>query len=257
MAVHAAPLQADNDRGVPAVTAEPDMIYCVEFEASSLLPGSFPIEVAWVDMNGQGENHLIRPTETWLDGSYGWSHQSEAVHGISLNTLMKEGKPPEWVARRAADVLSPRGVMACSDAQDFDGHWMDRLLDAGSERRSVRLLGVTQVYGWACRPLLDGLVALRGVERERGEQRIRPSQFQSAPEGGGRLPLTLMRSQSAWRTPRSRSARSRARGRTASPATLAVAVRHRLHPTLEAQEVRAIQAASAGFPWLRTLKQSW
>ncbi len=149
------------------------MIYFVDFEASSLLPGSFPIEVAWVDMNGQGESHLIRPTETWLDGGYGWSHQSEAVHGISLDTLMYEGKPPDEVAKRAADVMSSPGVMACSDAPGFDGHWLDGLLDAGSERRSVRLLGVTEVYGWACRPLLDCLVALSGVERESGEQRIR------------------------------------------------------------------------------------
>ena len=52
------------------------MILFLDFEASSLLPGSFPIEVAWVDETGQGESYLIRPHEGWLDevaGNPGWS----------------------------------------------------------------------------------------------------------------------------------------------------------------------------------------
>ena len=156
------------------------MIYFVDFEASSLLPGSFPIEVAWVDMHGQGESYLIRPTNEWLDDGYGWSHQSEAVHGISLDMLMREGTPLERVAKRAVDVLSPRGVMAFSDAPGYDGAWMDELLAAGETRKSrhlrgraVRLFDVTQSYGWACRPLLDTLASLDGAEREDAERLVR------------------------------------------------------------------------------------
>lgn len=149
------------------------MIYFVDFEASSLLPGSFPIEVAWVNTHGQGESYLIRPLEAWLDGG-GWSRESEAVHGISLDTLTKNGVPVERVAKRAADALSSRRVMACSDAPEFDGSWMEALLGAGERNgRAVRLLDVQQIYGWTCRPLLDGLAGLDSAERERAEQEMR------------------------------------------------------------------------------------
>ena len=147
------------------------MIYFVDFEASSLLPASFPIEIAWVNTRGQGESYLIRPLEKWLDGG-GWSRESEAMHGISLDTLMKNGVPVGRVSKRATDALSSRRVMACSDAPEFDGSWMEALLDAGGEERAVRLLDVQQLYGWACRPLLDGLAGLDGAERERAEQEM-------------------------------------------------------------------------------------
>ena len=135
------------------------MIWFVDLEASSLLPGGFPIEVAWVDMNGLGESHLIRPADDWLDGGYGWSHQSEAVHGISLETLMRDGEPPELVARKAADVLSVAGTIVCSDAPGNDGQWMETLLAEGGERRIVRMMDVRQLYRLACRPLLGLLSA--------------------------------------------------------------------------------------------------
>ena len=132
------------------------MILFVDFEASSLLPGSFPIEVAWVDETGQGESYLIRPHEEWLDeagGSLGWSAASAAVHGIGLETLMTEGVPAERVARRAAEVLCRSNIVACSDNPGFDGGWLETLLDASRLRPSSAFVDVRQAYEWACRPL--------------------------------------------------------------------------------------------------------
>ncbi len=132
------------------------VILFVDFEASSLLPGSFPIEVAWVDETGQGESYLIRPDEEWLDeaaGNPGWSAASAAVHGISLEMLMTEGGPAEQVARRAAEVLCRSNVVACSDNPGFDGMWLETLLDAGGLRSSSALVDVRQAYAWACHPL--------------------------------------------------------------------------------------------------------
>lgn len=149
------------------------MIYFVDLEASSLLPGGFPIEIGWVDQDGRGESYLIRPTEEWIDSGYGWSHQSEAVHGINLETLMREGAPPEEVARRAADVMSPRHCMVFSDAPGYDGGWLETLMHEGGEKRTVRLLDVTQAYGWACRPLLDALGMFDGLRREDAERFVR------------------------------------------------------------------------------------
>lgn len=148
------------------------MIYFVDFEASSLNAGSFPIEIAWVNMDGHGESYLILPPQAWLDGG-GWSRESAAIHGIGLDKLLHDGVPMERVAKRAADALSLTGVVACSDQPAFDGFWMRMLLDAGGENRSVTLLDVQQLYGWACRPLLDGLAGLDGAEREQAEQDVR------------------------------------------------------------------------------------
>jgi hypothetical protein len=150
------------------------MIYFVDFEASSLGKSGFPIEIAWIDQSGKGESHLIRPANEWLTpGNPEWSKASERIHGISLATLMTEGVPCEQVAKRAAGIIGSAQVFACSDAPSFDGRWLEMLLAAGSQPRSVRLLDVRRVYGWACRPLLDLLPLGDGPVRERAEERLR------------------------------------------------------------------------------------
>lgn len=152
------------------------MIYFVDFEASSLSAGSFPIEVAWVDQDGQGECYLIRPAEVWLNlpgGQPEWNPASERIHGISMATLLKEGEPHGRVAARAVQVLGRSHVMVCSDAPEFDEYWLDRLLQAAGIRREVELLNVRQIYDRACRPLLDLLPPGGGRERELAEGRVR------------------------------------------------------------------------------------
>ena len=129
------------------------MIFFLDFEASSLLPGGFPVEIGWVDEHGTGEGHLIRPEAEWSE----WDYNAEAVHGLSRDQLMAEGRPAAEVAYRAADVLIGNDVF--SDAPGFDGGWLDVLLEAAdipAEPR-IRLLADGQAHSAACRPLLDGL----------------------------------------------------------------------------------------------------
>ncbi len=124
-------------------------IYFLDFEASSLLPGSFPIEVAWVDENGQGESYLILPAPGWLDevhGNPGWSRESEAIHGIALSTLLEEGEPHEHVAARAVKVLAAANVIVCSDMPVSDIRWLRTLLEAADIRTSVSISDVTSLY---------------------------------------------------------------------------------------------------------------
>ena len=152
------------------------MIYFLDLEASSLLPGGFPIEIAWVDEMGHGETHLIRPAASWLEEEKdhpNWSWQSEQVHGIKLTTLMSEGVPHDVVARRVAEVLASPTAVVCSDGVQFDGGWLERLFQAAAVTSSIRLTDIFEVYGMACRPLL-GILAPEGIqERGRSEVRVR------------------------------------------------------------------------------------
>ena len=70
-------------------------------------------------------------------------------------------------------LLAVAGAIICSDAPGYDGGWMETLLAEGGQERGVRLADVAQLYGFPCRPLLDGLASLRGAERERAEARVR------------------------------------------------------------------------------------
>lgn len=97
--------------------------YFVDFEASSLESGSYPIEIGWVNTKGHGESYLIIPQWNW----HGWSAKAEAIHKISYATLLREGKPAEFVARRALSVLSDAHYLI-SDNPEFEDYWMTMLL---------------------------------------------------------------------------------------------------------------------------------
>lgn len=97
------------------------MIYFVDCEASSLHSASYPIEIAWVDENGQGESYLLKPEADWTD----WSVAAQTIHGIDRASL-QEGAPAPWIARRALSVLG--GHVLVSDNPDFEQKWVGTLL---------------------------------------------------------------------------------------------------------------------------------
>ena len=92
----------------------------LDFEASSLSSGSYPIEVAWSLADGSIESHLISPSgiETWTD----WSVLSEKVHGIPRDELLAHGKSPEWICNRMNQQLF--GQTVYTDNPDYDGMWL-------------------------------------------------------------------------------------------------------------------------------------
>ena len=138
------------------------MAFFLDFEASSILPGSFPIEVAWVDEHGVGEGHLIRPAPGWLSPSrWQWDPVSAGVHGITIEMLEKDGKEASGVARRLAEAVGSGPVY--SDAPSHDGHWLDMLLERDGREGSLSLVNVRHAYGMACLPLFDRLPKGEGI----------------------------------------------------------------------------------------------
>jgi hypothetical protein len=83
----------------------------LDFEASGVL--GWPVEVGWADIRGGevvAEGHLIRPEPDWDPAE--WDEEAEAVHGIALARLRREGAPARDVAARAAAALRGRVAAA-------------------------------------------------------------------------------------------------------------------------------------------------
>lgn len=103
----------------------PKKLVFIDFEASSLSPESWPIEVgiAWIEQQGVVvESKLIQPEPDWsLDD---WSEESAAVHNIPFADL-KTAEPAEDVACWLKEILGDNILV--SDAPEFDQRWLDRL----------------------------------------------------------------------------------------------------------------------------------
>ena len=100
---------------------------------------SHPVEIgsAWIE-DGRLLEHasLIRPHPTWAPD---WPAESAAVHGIDRGAL-DDAEPTENVARRFAVLLAGRTIV--SDAPEFDGPWLGRVLSLLPDPSSVRLVDI-------------------------------------------------------------------------------------------------------------------
>jgi DNA polymerase III epsilon subunit-like protein len=105
-----------------------DNIVCLDFEASALGPGSYPIEVAVADCaSGDTRSWLIHPCEAWLaDGV--WSAESAKVHNIPREELRKAGVPVKQVAADLANHVAGKRVLC--DGGDLDRYWCGVLFEA-------------------------------------------------------------------------------------------------------------------------------
>lgn len=121
----------------------------VDFEASSLDPGGFPVEIGWVGEDGQGEGYLIRPAPGWKV----WSAASQKIHGIPMETLLREGRPHDVVARRAAAAFAGRTVVVSAPA--WDGEWLRMLLDSAGITERFPILDSDLAEMAAAAPLLE------------------------------------------------------------------------------------------------------
>jgi len=91
-------------------------------EASCI--GGLPIEIGWafIDKSGelQSESHLVKPP-------LHWDPDAEKLHGISLEQLYVQGRPPFEVARRMNQVLAGRELF--SDGPADDERWLRIIFD--------------------------------------------------------------------------------------------------------------------------------
>ncbi|TAV52920.1 3'-5' exonuclease [Rhizobium leguminosarum] len=152
----------------------------LDFEASSLTESSFPIEIAWVFEDGRSRTFLIRPAPRWT----GWSRKSEAIHGISRQTLMAEGTEISEIVNEMIGTLSGKDLVA--SAPWWDGKWLGDLLQAaGLPRHSLQIRETDEAFEDAARTALgsaatgDALISLvddidTGSEPKRPAHRALP-----------------------------------------------------------------------------------
>lgn len=102
-------------------------VFIIDIEASGIQERSFPIEIAWSSLDGRSAGSaLIRPETEWELGT--WDGPAEAVHGISLDQLMRNGEPADQVAARFLHTVA--GGELFSDARLHDTAWLRMLTDA-------------------------------------------------------------------------------------------------------------------------------
>ena len=114
----------------------------IDFEASSLSPDSYPIEVAWGSCDSDLRSYLIDPSgvDSWVE----WDEFAEAeIHRISRSMLFSEGVPTHTVARALSESIG--GTVVYSDAPEFDTFWMERLFDAVDLECSITIKHVELV----------------------------------------------------------------------------------------------------------------
>jgi hypothetical protein len=103
-------------------------ILVLDIEASGLHDSSYPIEIAYGDLDTSEINsHLITPTAKWKQ-SY-WDPTAEKMHGISLQSLDK-ATPALDVAKIVQHDLGNADIIL-SDAPDWDQIWIDKLWAEG------------------------------------------------------------------------------------------------------------------------------
>ena len=96
----------------------------LDFEASGLGAGSYPVEVGVVLPDGRKYCSLILPVHEWQH----WDEQAEQLHGISRALLFRHGRAVRAVAEDLNALVE--GGTLYSDGWVVDSPWFNQLFFA-------------------------------------------------------------------------------------------------------------------------------
>jgi hypothetical protein len=113
-------------------------MWVIDFESSGLHRSSYPIEVGVT--NGDIEYQaLIQPMSHWDF----WSDESQKVHGINRDELLRDGKKAFMVAQELNVLLMGQKVYC--DSLAWDGFWARVLFSDNSITQHFEMLDVLDV----------------------------------------------------------------------------------------------------------------
>lgn len=149
-----------------------------DVEASSLDKGSFPVEIGWcLDDDVGPDSFLISPSGEW-DTEFGWSPISQAVHGLRLNALYRDGIDVHEAVQRMEAVFAGRVVV--SDNAAFDDHWIGMVYEAARHPRSWTVTPLDDVYRLAAAAgHVDAATFVRAIQ---AVEAIHPHPHRAAPD---------------------------------------------------------------------------
>lgn len=125
------------------MTMDEGTVLFLDFEASSLSPSSYPIQVAYSLPDGQVECWLIKPAAAWGD----WDEYAEhEIHQISRSMLNEHGMSPVWVLNRMNSVL--QGQTLYCDGGSLDQRWLTCLAEAAKCSLAFQLQDVRELFPW-------------------------------------------------------------------------------------------------------------
>lgn len=130
------------------ISSMPWPIFTIDFEASSLDDGTYPIEVGvcrWDSLAKpiEGWSMLIKPIPAWKEhGS--WCPSSQSVHGIK-NDELDNGVSPTNVVSILNDILDAN--TAFCDGGAHDQHWAWMLARASGVKPKWKIQGFDQLAG--------------------------------------------------------------------------------------------------------------
>ncbi len=139
----------------------------IDVEASGFGRGSYPVEIGLSMADGTRHCYLIAPARSWTH----WDEKAEAVHGISRERLLGDGRPIHDVALRLNALLGHKTVY--SDAWAFDMSWVGKLFDAANLLQSFRVADISDLLSEAQHE--DWQAVKRQVIEELGLERHRAS----------------------------------------------------------------------------------
>ena len=127
----------------------PARIAFIDFEASSLDPDSFPVEVGWcgVDPSDSG-GAIIQPHPSWVGRR--WDEGAEGLHKLTRERIVTEGLTPQ--AAHALAEAALQGAAVFSDAPAYDQRWHDELAYAalgrhGARGRRITIRPIEELWG--------------------------------------------------------------------------------------------------------------
>ncbi len=115
----------------------------VDLEASSLLPGSYPVEVGWARPRAlpwgrcaiEVGSVLVRPEAEWLSNG-SWDPDAEAVHGLRRETLLRDGLPAAQVCELLDREFGGCTVVTDTGGGSVDDMWLAVLYEAAGREPS-------------------------------------------------------------------------------------------------------------------------
>lgn len=122
----------------------------IDIEASGLHFDAYPIEVA-IWLRGECKSWLIKPEPEW---QY-WCDTAESLHGISRETLFRDGLPVKDVVSQLNAFLTQSDTVLYSDAHYWDSDWIDTLYHAANMDKPFYIDSIYELIGNDNKALFD------------------------------------------------------------------------------------------------------